>query len=443
MDGAVHAWRRLVSVADAVDGAAASGRFSPRLVPALWAGLKLAAIGLVSPVVGVWVGARATANHQLAKEITRAFPDVLDAVMSGGVPPFPMARVARVDAAQRWFVVSDLHRMPVGHLDWPTSQGTRDLYDSALDHYAAGDWGLIENGDIEDYWLVGGSAYGVCYDLARMVGGLLPGRWGADLLAAVYAEHTHRILENYQDTFDRVRGGFLEPGRFVRVAGNHDDVYEQGRHIRALWPALPGVSVVDFVVLESGGAPIGVVFHGHQTDGWNGPATSNRIARFTTSFASALHDQTLVPVQPGLPGPAATSRLLERGTGGQLTRVNGLTGATIGLESLDEVLLFEACRVRWGGAARGDLRDGPWVVLGHTHIPLAAPTHPVDGGRWWRYRNGGSGITHRMLTGVEWDGTGGSPEVRLVGWVPDGVHGARRVVLDGDRVRPGSRDAGR
>lgn len=436
MGGLVTTWRRALVLADQLDATAAAGAdpTAPRPLPAVWAGCKLALIALASPLLGVWVGSRAAVNHRRMKALTTAFPAMLDDVLAGRPTSFPVARVARVDAGARWFISSDLHRMPPGRLDWPARQGAASLYDGALDHYAAQGWGLIENGDIEDYWLVGGSAYGVVYDIARMVAGVLPGGAGAALGRAVATEHLRRIVDHYRPTVERVRDGFHAPGRFVRVTGNHDDVYEDPVLAGLLGTVFPGLAPVDFVVLADGDQPVGLVFHGHQTDGWNGPAVPNLVARFTTSLASALHDQPLEALAPGLPRPVDTLHLLQGRARNRLTRVNGLTGATTGLDSLDEVLLFEACRRRWGQGPGPDLDGGPWIILGHTHIPLLAPRSPADGGRWSRYANSGSGITYELVTGVEWDGTADprSPEVHLVGWVPGAGGGVRRVVLDVD-----------
>lgn len=440
MSGVEAAWRRLVRLADRVDDAGRRGRLPEHSVPAIWAVFKLAVLAVLLPVIGPWVAARAAINHRRAKAWTDRMPTIVDAVLAGTPHSYPVARVQRRAAAERWFVVSDLHRMPPGRLDWPTRQHSRELYDAALDHYAAGGWGLIENGDIEDHWLVGGSAYGVCQDVARMVAGLLPSDRRAALGQAITSEHLRRIHTNYAPTYERVRSGFHEHGRFVRLTGNHDDVYEVDGPCGSLGELFPGLEPCDFVVLEDDGVPVGIVFHGHQTDGWNGPVFPNLVARVTTSLASALHDLPGEGLTPGLPGPAVTRQLLDGRVRNRLTRVNGLTGATIGFESLDEVRLFEAFRRHAGGADGSDLDGGPWVILGHTHIPLAAPEHPVDGGRWWRYRNGGSGITHGLLTGVEWDGTvdARSPEVRLVGWTRDDDGGMRRLVFEpgGSTLRP-------
>jgi hypothetical protein len=95
--------------------------------------------------------------------------------------------------------------------------------------------------------------------------------------------------------------------------------------------------------------------------------------------------------------------------------------------------------------------DDIWIVLGHTHFPVASPLSRT-GRPWKRYVNSGSGVTDGLITAVEWDGSGGGdPAVRLVGWSmagadtpPDAVvttpAGARlaRFVLepDGEHLRP-------
>ncbi len=427
----LRAFAKAVSLADRLDGEADSGRISPRLIPGTWAALKLALITLGSPLLGPWVGIRAARNHRAVKVIIERFPEVIDEILAGRQPDYPLARVARVDAGRRWFVVSDLHRFVPGFLDWPTRQGSVEVYEAALDVYASRGWGLIENGDIEEYWLVGGSAYGVVYDLGRMVAAAIGGAAGRRLRSAVYGEHFRRIVQNNRPTFTRVREGFHDRGRFVRVVGNHDDIYEDDSLAQLLQHELPGLRPVDFVVMEDpSGDPVGLVMHGHQVDGWCGPAIPNRIARFTSSLGSAICDLPLTSSEPGLPRPEDTRALLDGRARNCLTRVNGLTGATSGFESLDEVRLFEAAR-RWWGRDGSDLTGGPIVVAGHTHIPLSSPSSP-QGGSWSRYLNSGSGITCELVTGVEWDGSGDAadPSVRLVGWAYDersGTSGAVRA----------------
>lgn len=413
----LDAFERAVSAADRLDEGVELGTIPRRLIPGAWAALKLAVVALGSPVLGPWVGIRAGRNHRAVKAIIERFPEVIDEVLAGRQPDYPLARIGQVDSGQRWFIASDLHRFVPGLLDWPNRQGSGAIYEAALDEYAGRGWGLIENGDIEEYWLVGGSAYGVVYDVARMVAAVVGGAAGRRLRSAVYREHLRRIVENYRSTFTRVSEGFHEPGRFVRVVGNHDDVYQDDSIARMLQEEFPGLRPVDFVVMRSPeGDPVGVVMHGHQVDGWCGPAVPNAISRFTSSLGSAVCDLPFIAAEPGLPGPGDTRALLECGARNRLTRVNGLVGATSGFDSLDEVSLFEAAR-RWWVRNGNDLVGGPILVAGHTHIPLSSPSSP-KGGSWWRYLNAGSGIAHELVTGVEWDGSASAedPTVKLVGW---------------------------
>lgn len=441
----VHAYRRVLGLADRLDDAARRGETPARVVPGVWAALKLALVGLASPVLGPWVGLRSARNHRHAKSEARRFPELLDEILAGAPGRAPLTRVVRLPAERRWFVSSDLHRSVPGHLDWPTRQRTRELYDAALDHYAAGGWGVVENGDIDECWLVGGSSYGVVYDVGRMLAALLPGRSGAQLRMAVYAEHLRRIWSHNQPTMDRLRQDFHRHDRYVRLVGNHDDCYEDPTVVEVLRSELPGVPVADVVVLEDGPVPVGVVVHGHHTDAWNSPVIGSSLARFTSSLGSALHDLP-VPFAPGLPTPQDTEELLAGGLRNGLTRVNGIFGATTGLDSLDEVVLFDACRARWQPG--GDhLEEGPFLLMGHTHIPLLAPVELRSGSRWHRYANSGSALTHELVTGLEWDGTTAPtrPDLALVGWTADDRGEPLRVRFtpgpDGRDLRPDERQA--
>ncbi len=93
-------------------------------------------------------------------------------------------------------------------------------------------------------------------------------------------------------------------------------------------------------------------------------------------------------------------------------------GANRDLYSLDEVLLFDAFRRHDDLAIGEDLDQGPWLVLGHTHLPLAHPVDPGSRATWARYANSGAGVFFECVTGLEWDGSidPTHPQVRLVAW---------------------------
>ena len=51
-----------------------------------------------------------------------------------------------------------------------------------------------ENGDIEDYWIVGGTTYGAAYDALRMLGGAFARYGRAALLTETYRAHLDEIV---------------------------------------------------------------------------------------------------------------------------------------------------------------------------------------------------------------------------------------------------------
>jgi hypothetical protein len=330
---------------------------------------------------------------------------------------------------------SDLHRFVRGANDWPGRQGTKQLYEAALDHYAGAGWSLVENGDVEDFWLVGGSTYGAAYDGARLAAGVLARMDGGRLRRHVAGEHLRRVVANNEGIYERIADRFHRHGRYHRLVGNHDDCYLDDEMLHHLRSVLPGLDVHDLLVLDRPGGAAGVVAHGHHTDTWNTPRRSG-LGRLGTWTGSAVNDTTLVSSSPGLPTPGQTSALLDVERVGRLTEVDTRTG-TNGLYTLDEEGLFRSFRERYGSG-------GPYLILGHTHLPLASPlgaSSDVD--RWDRYVNSGCGVLHEMVTGVEWDGGDDPdrPDVRVVAWhlVDEGAGAAdpRTVVVgevDGRRV---------
>ena len=78
--------------------------------------------------------------------------------------------------------------------------------------------------------------------------------------------------------------------------------------------------------------------------------------------------------------------------------------------TLNETELHEAFAGHFGEGA------GPWLVLGHTHIPGDGPWDPGTNSRYRRYVNCGSGVSERILTAVEWDGSAATRRPVLVGF---------------------------
>lgn len=415
-----HRARRLVAAvtggAEAFDppgGPAASDRVG--WFAAVWASLKLAVTGLLSPLWIPIVAGRAAANHRRARDLIDLFPVQLQAIAHHRRPTSPANRVGELPANTRMLIVSDLHRSVAGRLDWPERQGTKALYEHMLDHYGEAGWELCENGDIEDFWMVGGSAYGSAYDALRVAGAALSffGRDG--VLVETYRAHLDRVVANNEGVYRRLRERFVRHGRYHRTIGNHDDPLRRASVAERLRDHLGDVGPVDYLVLRGpDGEMVGIICHGHHTDGWCAPGR-DYLGKLSSWFANTLIDVPGLETPEGLPPPSATHQVLAGEAPNRLITVHPTFGVSPNYDSLDEELLFRAMEPH---------PDGPWLLLGHTHSPVSEPRSRT-GRVWRRYLNSGCGVTRDLITAIEWDGTGSEPTARLVAWTyrDDGAGG--------------------
>lgn len=440
-----HPWRLLLEgagrLADTLDHARTVPVQPERRVPrpgapaALWAAAKaaagLAGLPVTLPTLA-WLARRA---QQVALDRVQRFPDHLLALAEGRPGPLSGSRVRRVPADRRYVITSDLHRCIPGRLDWPARQRTKELYRAALERYAEEGWTLVENGDVEDFWMVGGSTWGTVYDVARLAGGVagpLADGPRRDLLA----EHLDRIVDNNAALYRLLRDGFAAEDRYLRIMGNHDDVYEDPGLVAHLARHLPGTEVVDAVLVgasDDAGWAAGidsvevVVMHGHLTDAWNGPGLA-ALGRTVTWWATGLDDLPLPATANGLPDESSTARLLAGRARNRLISVDPRFGGNRRGDSLDEVRLFarlDETRPEGGW---------PWLVFGHTHLPMLWPLDPS--GHAVRYANSGSGVLAGGVTAVEWDPAGPEP-LRLVLWhLDDGSPRRVPLLADGARLVP-------
>lgn len=412
-----------VSVRSRLDGvahAAADG----------WALIKFVLACLAAPVAVPLVAWRAARNHALAKERIRQVPSQIAALERGGGVPWPGDRVRRLPDDRPLFVSSDLHRCYPGRRDVCERQDVKLLYAALVDHYDAAGWDVVENGDVEDHWMVGGSPYGQWYDAASLVGQLLPGVLGRAARRAVGRRHLRLIMENNVAVARRL-ARLGRAGRYHRTVGNHDDAYLDRELSADLAARCGGSAPVDVLVLERpDGSASAIITHGHQTDGWNASERAG-LGRLATWMGCAISDV------PGLESPdsvlpmSATLDLLEGRLPNRLLQVNRRFGANTKYDSVDEELLFDS----FGGAAS----RGPWFILGHTHLPVLQPLSRT-GVAWRRYVNSGAGTWAGMVTGIEWTG-GDAPEPRLVAWVWSDIPGGADLLPSGAvRVPVGARE---
>lgn len=391
-----------------------------------WAVAKAAVAMLAAPVSVPVLAVGARMTTAACRNRIADYPAHLRAVAEGRPPLLPAPRTLRAPADRRFVITSDLHRCIPGRLDWPERQRTKRLYARVLEQYAADGWDLLENGDVEDYWMVGGSTWGAVYDMAGLAGAAT-GPLGADARRGVLREHLDRIVDNNADIYRVLRDGFCAEGRYWRTMGNHDDVYADRELAAHLGRHLPGTEIADTVLLTRPGCGdadgvdgvAAVVAHGHLTDSWNGPGFA-RLGRTVTWLATGLDDLPYLPQVDGLPDEESLEVLLGGGARNRLITVDPRFGGNRRGDSLDEQRLFRRL------ADHRPAVDWPWLAFGHTHFPMLRPLD--TDGQPVRYANSGCGVLEGAFTALEWDPV--DEEFHLVVWV-DEPSGPRRVELVG------------
>ena len=415
---------------------AAVEAYGPGTPAAVWAATK-AALGLAaSPVTVPALTLAALRTTRVNSARIAAFPDHLLALAEGRDAPLPGTRTSWQPAAERYLITSDLHRCVAGRLDWPERQRVKDLYLSVLAGYAEEGWHLVENGDVEDFWMVGGSTWGAVYDIAYLTGAAVgPGREQAR--RQILSEHLDRIVDNNAAIYDLIADAFCSDGRYHRTMGNHDDVFADPELAEHLATHLPGVQVADTIMLSDTPAGPGVgiddvaaiIAHGHLTDSWNGHGFAV-LGRYVTWLATGLDDLPGVRKVDALPDEADLDRLLAGHASNRLIELDSRYGGNRRFDSLDEERLF---------ASLDEQRpeDGwPWLVYGHTHFPMLRPLNAA--GDPVRYANSGCGVLDGAFSALEWDSSDPDDPLKLVVWrtTPDGP---RRIELvpDGATLRAG------
>ncbi len=404
-----------------------------------WAMLKTGVTVLGAPMSIPAMAVASRRAQRIALDRIARFDEHLHALAEGRETPLPAPRRGRVASDRRIVITSDLHRCIPGRLDWPARQRTKELTLRVLTRYAEDGWDLIENGDVEDFWMVGGSTWGVVYDVAGLAelaaGHLLPGPAGP-----VHGQHLERIVENNAETYRVLREGFCSDGRYHRTMGNHDDVFTDAAMERRLAEHLPGTSVVDTILLDRPGATArdgidgvaAMISHGHLTDSWNGPGFS-LLGRLVTWMATTLDDLprgTRAQRYDGLPDETSVGELLAGRGRNRLITIDPRFGGNRRFDSLDEEHLF-------GRLAEVEPDGGwPWLLHGHTHYPMLRPQ--TFDGREVRYANSGTGVLRGAFTALEWDGDRPEDPLRLVMWRATASGPAERVELvpDGRYLRP-------
>ncbi len=404
-----------------------------RLLPMAWGFIKLAVVGYILVTAGLalvfggmlwWLLPAAalailicTANK---REWGEGYGTVVRDIVAGTPQMGHEYRIARLPAVGKYFITSDHHRYQAGKLDAFNAQGNARLYRGMLEFYAVGGWTLIENGDMEDFWLRGGSARGVMYDIASTMPAPIADAVYLD--GAAHAAVRGLLAETIRNplnapVYATVKALFHDHDRYHRIAGNHDGAYQFDDVVEVLQRVYPGMRMNDVIVLEENEPPTtAIVTHGHKTDAWSSDSCSF-IGETFVSLSSAMRDMTMQSFSAGVPDRDKTLKMWNENRTDEMMgppAFNETLGAAFDSDfsTMNEAALFDAVRKAYPAG------DWPYLLLAHTHGPLIEPGDPRTHDRWFRYYNDGTGLFWHMITGLEWewDGLTPQPTVRLVAW---------------------------
>ncbi len=205
--------------------------------------------------------------------------------------------VGRVAADRPYVIFSDFHMAHAGHRqDFFATSGNRELYGEVLSHYAASEFTLVENGDVEELLIFEPTASEAAHrrELAEAGDTDEPfgPSWNAldDHRLAFRREQLERIIDSNRALYKQINSQFHKHGRYIRVAGNHDQDLQEGELLETLRSVYPNLDVpCDFLIIEPGGASSGagpfVVAHGHHFDRQCTPLFARRLGE---AYSEAL-----------------------------------------------------------------------------------------------------------------------------------------------------------
>lgn len=354
-------------------------------------------------------------SGELEREVDAAYAALEQVVERGFADKEGHRHIARRPVAGKKYVIfSDFHMSYFGHRQnfFGVQSGNRGMYSDILDQYDAKGYTLIENGDVEE--------------LVIFEPSLADARRRADLLKqdhfwAALNEHRRdarlaqlqRVIDGYETLYDQIAGTFLKNGRYLRIAGNHDQDLQQDAFLAVLQSKYPSLDqVYDYVLLDGYKAITGgvsrvaryVIGHGHQFDhstnprfgprigealseclGWayNGPDRNwpwgPQVERWATGAAS--YNNSLVSDDPSsvLDLDDLVAPLLVGVVGSQLL---GPIGAVAGLPVLVGELLHKPGF--WEALFGNNIG---WEHFTHDDVWQAVEQEVFAGKAWFKYRH--------------------------------------------------------
>ena len=175
--------------------------------------------------------------------------------------------VHRVPGDGRFVIFSDHHMaFPGSRQDFFADSGNRELYSEILAEYAEADFTLVENGDVEEL---------VIHEPM-----MPPPQAEPEVRADYRLAQLFQVISNHRSLYDQINKEFVEPGRYIRIAGNHDQDNQSAEFLEQLRTVYPDLEqVYDFLIIEPTEAHDStfVVGHGHHFDTAATPKYSSRI----------------------------------------------------------------------------------------------------------------------------------------------------------------------
>jgi hypothetical protein len=204
--------------------------------------------------------------------------------------------VRRMPGKGRFVIFSDHHMAFAGsRQDFFRTSGNSDLYGEILAEYAGAGFTLIENGDVEEL-LIHEPAFPPPQpqlSLQEKVGNLrdIDDR-GWEALDALRVQNRlpqlENVIANHKALYEQINRQFVKEGRYIRLAGNHDQDLQDAGFLEVLRAEYPDLEqVYDFLILEpeEASGPTYVIGHGHHFD----EACTPRFARrLTETIAECL-----------------------------------------------------------------------------------------------------------------------------------------------------------
>ncbi len=318
--------------------------------------------------------------------------------------------IARLPSNQKYAVFSDIHMFVDGDLDFFNNSGNSKIYRSALGWYSTQGYHLIENGDVEDFWMRGGSSKGLILTLSDP----LPWPYYSDAFESIAFRsanqaHAFGLFISNDATYATIRALFHDRGKYTKMIGNHDDVWSDPAMDPIIQALYPGISVNDYCVLYNNysGEAESILAHGHQSDIFNTPMC-NFAGKAATDFASHLHEVTFGEINMFSRTQGDWGKEWnDKGFINELSEIDMLE-----FKSFSEYDLYEDLENIYG-----DSLSQPYLILGHTHQPKNESGIPrwmyYDQWDWKEYSNSGTtGMWEGVVVGLEIENS----NVNVIAW---------------------------